>query len=391
MACELDLQEFTTSEALESLRSEWGALWTRANGATPFQAPQWLLPWWRHLGTGELVVLALRHRGFLVGLVPWLIQGDPFNSSRTVVSLGSGVSDYLDALFEPGFEASGVESSLRWLETNCYRWDTADLGQLQSASPLIRVASPANWSDQVVLREPCPILRLGAEPDGFAHAIPAHQLANLRYYRARAERLGAIEMERATQATAGAIFGELLRLHRKRWGLRGQPGVLADPAVERFHSAAIAEFAALGVLRLYALRIAGRVAAVFYGFMCDRRAYYYLGGFDPEFDSISPGTLLIGYAIEQAISEGASEFDFLRGQERYKYLWGAEDCPTYGRLLRHATASQVSHHRANLHDLVTPLGRGEIECSSSRSNCSKRSTPTYFPPPRLRGRMKEGE
>jgi CelD/BcsL family acetyltransferase involved in cellulose biosynthesis len=337
MAWGLDLEEFTTSEELEGLRSEWGALWARANGATPFQAPQWLLPWWRHLGTGELAVLGLRHHGFLVGLVPWLIQRDPFTSSRTVVLSGSGVSDYLDALFETGFEASGIERSLRWLEINSNRWDTADLGQLQRTSPLIRLASPANWSDEVVLREPCAVLRLGVEPDGFARSIPAHQLANLRYYRARAERLGAIEMERGTHATAGAIFADLLRLHRKRWALRGQSGVLADPAVERFHYAAVAEFAALGVLRLYALRIAGRVIAAFYGFMYRRRAYYYLGGFDPEFESISPGTLLIGYAIEQAISEGASEFDFLRGQERYKYLWGAEDCPTYGRLLRHAT------------------------------------------------------
>jgi CelD/BcsL family acetyltransferase involved in cellulose biosynthesis len=31
---------------------------------------------------------------------------------------------------------------------------------------------------------------------------------------------------------------------------------------------------------------------------------------------------------------GAAEFDFLRGQERYKYFWGAEDRPTYRCLLQ---------------------------------------------------------
>ena len=39
----------------------------------------------------------------------------------------------------------------------------------------------------------------------------------------------------------------------------------------------------------------------------------------------SPGTLLIAYALEDAVSRGDSEFDFLRGNEPYKYRWGARD------------------------------------------------------------------
>jgi len=56
-----------------------------------------------------------------------------------------------------------------------------------------------------------------------------------------------------------------------------------------------------------------------------------LSGFDPKFASISPGTLLIGHAIEQAMADGSQAFDFLRGVERYKYLWGAHDTATYRR------------------------------------------------------------
>jgi CelD/BcsL family acetyltransferase involved in cellulose biosynthesis len=78
----------------------------------------------------------------------------------------------------------------------------------------------------------------------------------------------------------------------------------------------------------------GRILAVDYGFLHARRAYYYLGGFDPEAAKVSPGTLVVAHAIEEAIREGACEFDFLRGQEPYKYKWGAHDRPCFRRVIR---------------------------------------------------------
>jgi CelD/BcsL family acetyltransferase involved in cellulose biosynthesis len=55
----------------------------------------------------------------------------------------------------------------------------------------------------------------------------------------------------------------------------------------------------------------------------------YIGGFDPRWSALSPGTLLLGHAIEQATAEGAAAFDFLRGAEAYKYRWGAIDEPMF--------------------------------------------------------------
>jgi CelD/BcsL family acetyltransferase involved in cellulose biosynthesis len=68
---------------------------------------------------------------------------------------------------------------------------------------------------------------------------------------------------------------------------------------------------------------------VFYGFCSHRRTYFYLTGFDREFAGTSPGTLVISHAIEQAVREGCTHFDFLRGAEKYKYFWGAKDTPTF--------------------------------------------------------------
>ena len=67
--------------------------------------------------------------------------------------------------------------------------------------------------------------------------------------------------------------------------------------------------------------------------------YYYLGGFDPAAKHLSPGTLLIGHAVERAVEAGAEAFDFCKGREPYKYLWGATDTPTFTRRLTHAAGA----------------------------------------------------
>jgi CelD/BcsL family acetyltransferase involved in cellulose biosynthesis len=71
------------------------------------------------------------------------------------------------------------------------------------------------------------------------------------------------------------------------------------------------------------------------------QAFFYLSGFDPLWARYSPGNALVGAAIAQAAREGATRFDFLRGQEAYKYRWGAADRPTLRLTLRREERAQT--------------------------------------------------
>ena len=110
--------------------------------------------------------------------------------------------------------------------------------------------------------------------------------------------------------------------------------MLADPVIRTLPPRGRAALLTGGLLRLHALRLDGRIIAVMYGLAARRRAYFYLCGFDPELACSSPGTLILGHSIRQAVREGAHEVDFLRGRERFKYFWGASERPCYGRMLR---------------------------------------------------------
>jgi CelD/BcsL family acetyltransferase involved in cellulose biosynthesis len=81
------------------------------------------------------------------------------------------------------------------------------------------------------------------------------------------------------------------------------------------------------------------------------RAYFYIGGFNPRFGGVSPGSLVVREAIRCAIGDGAMSFDFLAGQEAYKYRWGAVDRPFFTRWISPAaettclTASSAIRHK----------------------------------------------
>lgn len=88
-----------------------------------------------------------------------------------------------------------------------------------------------------------------------------------------------------------------------------------------------------GHLRLYCLRLGGKIAAALCAFSDGARMCCYLSGFAKPAAPLNPSALLIGHAIEEAICEGCGEFDFLRGRETYKYLWGAKGKLNYRRKL----------------------------------------------------------
>lgn len=69
-------------------------------------------------------------------------------------------------------------------------------------------------------------------------------------------------------------------------------------------------------------------ASVFY-FENESHVLLYNSGYDPEQKQYSGGLLLIAHLIEESIKEKKEVFDFLRGNERYKYDLGAKDCKLY--------------------------------------------------------------
>ena len=62
-------------------------------------------------------------------------------------------------------------------------------------------------------------------------------------------------------------------------------------------------------------------------------------GIDPDARDLSPGVVLAACYVRGALEAGMQRFDFLRGNEPYKYEWGSEDEPIQRLLVRRDEAS----------------------------------------------------
>jgi CelD/BcsL family acetyltransferase involved in cellulose biosynthesis len=329
------IEEITTTAALEALRPEWERLWGEAPRATPFESPHWLLPWWRHIGRGTLASIALRApAGELVALAPLYVYVEAATGRRHLFPIGMVTTDYLDILIKPGWEDRVISCVASRLARRAADWDVLEFPQLRSGAPLLELVEPEGWRREVVEGGPNPVLMLRGSQGDAGPPIPRSMAQNVRTARSRAARAGELAYEMADAQTLPAFFEALVRVHARRWSERGFAGAFDDKCVLASHREAVPLLQAAGLLRLHALRLDGEFIAVLYCLADaapahERRWYYYLGGFDPRFRALSPGTLLIAHAIEQAMAEGATAFDFLRGAETYKYRWGAVDQPTY--------------------------------------------------------------
>jgi CelD/BcsL family acetyltransferase involved in cellulose biosynthesis len=316
---------------LAALRPEWLALWRRCPAATPFQSPDWLLPWWRHLGGGELLAVVVRDGARLVGLAALFVYAD--GGTRRLLPLGIGISDYHDLLLEDGREdaAAALFAALRQERA---RWDVLEFEELRPEACALRLAGPPGWSDAVAENGHCPALALPEGAASVRDCVPRAKFEAVKLARNRARRRGEVAVEQADAASVGELLEALIRLHAARWDERGGAGVLAEERLQSFHRVAAPLLLDAGVLRLHVLRIDERIVGAYYGFVQRDRAYAYLTGFDPEYRFESPGTILFAHAIEEALREGARAFDFLRGREPYKYGWGATDRPNRRRRFR---------------------------------------------------------
>jgi CelD/BcsL family acetyltransferase involved in cellulose biosynthesis len=308
------------TEPLQSLESEWQELFERCPDASPFQSPDWLLPWWTAFGQSETWMLTMRSRGRLTALAPLVVQG------RKAMLMGSGISDYLDVLAEPGVEVSPFVS---YLSRHRSHWSICEFtpeDRPLKAPPELAISE----RDEGIF----PYLELPNLPEVFDAGLPPRMLRNLERDENRLRRAGSLNYEVADRANLEEFLEALFTLHGARWNTRGEDGVLADESVRLFHRLSAPRLLSRGLLRLYGLRHDRSLIAVLHVMVRNRRAYYYIGGFAPDHAKYSPGSLLLRHSIHDSIRQGLETFDLLRGDEPYKYRWGARSRSIRRRILK---------------------------------------------------------
>ena len=89
----------------------------------------------------------------------------------------------------------------------------------------------------------------------------------------------------------------------------------------KFVSLILKRFSDQKWLDLVLLKLNDEIIAYYLGFIYNNIVHFWNTGFDPDFSRASPGKLLLHYWIKDSFAGGYKEFDFMVGEEPYKFQW----------------------------------------------------------------------
>lgn len=318
------------SDVFTRLANEWDALAQRGITNTPFQTLAYQQAWWTHLhpANGRLHTVTVRNDEQELLAIACL-----YNVDGTLYFNGCvEETDYLDLIASAENAETGWRAVLDCLCSSDFpEWHSLDLCNVPEASPtrliLSQEAQRRGFLFRESLNEVCPIIELADTFDGYLEGIDSKQRREIQRKLRRAE---AAEAEMVVVGpdddveTAVTDFLDLLQkstFEKRDWLNDGRRAVFYD-AARAAHKA--------GTLQLIFMEVRGKKAAALFNFDYNGRIWVYNSGLDPAlFGALSLGVVITAKAIEYAVENGRTTFDFLRGNETYKYRFGAVDTRIY--------------------------------------------------------------
>jgi CelD/BcsL family acetyltransferase involved in cellulose biosynthesis len=321
--------ELLDQTAFTELASEWSDLLERSYDNRLFLTPKWHQIWWEHFGVGTAQIFALKNEdGLLQAVLP--LQVSQRDGERVLTLVGDpNVSDYMDALAERS-EAQNLLTQL-WTEAfSRLEWDRIELRHVPSRSPVAPAAQAAaserGAAVEVADDEVCPVAILCKDWEGYLQMLSKKQRHELRRKLRRSQE-GA-EWDWRTVKTQEELDRDLPIFFRLHEASARDKARFMTPDMRAYFKVLSSSLLEDGILRLSTFTRDGVDVASTMAFLYRERYLLYNSGYLPHYAAQNPGIAAVAFAMQDAIAEGAVAFDFLSGDEPYKYQFGASNTYT---------------------------------------------------------------
>lgn len=329
-------------QTFESLKSEWNKLHQKSTSDSVFLTWEWLFTWWCTFHEKRtLYIITVRCLdGELKGVGSFCVEsgwdGLPLKA-LTFLGASHVSSEYLDLICDADCESSIGSAIFDVICRDTSSWDCVALTDILETSLAYRtfklLASNKGYAVKELIAEVCPSLSLAESPELMLSQFKGQLRSTIKRRSKKMVEIGAEIKSLESEDEHLFYIESLFELHQKRWNSVGIKGNFRDKSIRAFHSKVSKLFLSRSILRLYTLNVDEKVIAALYTFEFKGSLFYFQSGYDPEYASLSPGTVLMWAGICDAIDRGLTRFDYLRGAEFYKSLWANESRSTYSLVL----------------------------------------------------------
>jgi len=310
--------------------STWNSLVSESATDAPFLRHEYLSSWWQTLGGGEwrqaeLILISASENGQLVGIAPLFLA--EHDGQQVLLLLGSiEISDYLDLIVRPADLTRFLAELLNFLASSLPdSWRGFDWYNLPDSSPTLAAlqaeSESRGWNYHQEIYRPTPYISMPGDFDAYLAGIDKKQRHEVRRKMRRAEeseypvRFYIADDSAAIDSEIDAFFTLMVTDPNKAKflteSMRAQMTASLRAAFDN------------GYLWLGFLEVDGVKAAASLNFDYKNKLWGYNSGVSREYMELSPGWVLLGHVLKWVNDNGRAEFDFMRGDEEYKYRFGA--------------------------------------------------------------------
>jgi CelD/BcsL family acetyltransferase involved in cellulose biosynthesis len=323
------LELITTQEQFNALGEQWNSLLTHNATNEIFLTWEWQHTWWSVYQPGDLWVIAGYKGDQLVAIAPYFLERD----TRIVRTIGCvEVTDYLDVIVMAEHRESFFSALVDLFIEHAADYSVIDLCNIPDGTPTLellpRYLNERGFAVVVKDEDVCPFIPLPASFDAYIESLDKKNRHELR------RKLRRAEVDDEDEKVDWYIVGpehDLTAETEKFLTLMAasredKAEFLTKSRHKEFFKTIIPVLAQKGWLQLSFLTVNGEAAATYFNFDYANRILVYNSGLLPEsYAHLSPGVVLLAYNIKHAIELGRTEFDFLQGNEDYKYRMGGRD------------------------------------------------------------------
>ena len=314
-------------ETFDSIWQEWEEILPTCSVDTIFLTPWWQKIWWNNFCLGKsLMLLSVREESHLIGIAPLMIDG------TTLTFAGDkDLFDYLDFLVVTGYETKFYTALLGHIME--MKWKIVDLPSVPKNSPTLNqltlIARKQGLKVDVEEEETTPITFL---PDSWQEYLSRLRKKDRHELRRKLRRLDATGESRQYSCYSDECMQDFFRLLRSS---RQDKDEFLTPVREKFFLDIANELFSRDQFKLYFLEVSGKRVAGCICFDYGESYLLYNSGYDPNYSHLSVGLLNKALSLQSAIEKGHQSFNFLKGNERYKYNLGGTD-----ELIYHVTITR---------------------------------------------------
>ncbi|MBI2851450.1 MAG: GNAT family N-acetyltransferase [Chloroflexi bacterium] len=310
-----------TQESFDSLSSCWDDPPCCSGWSSVFVLPAWLKLWWQEFKPeAELYLGAVRREGQIIGVAPLQILE---NKASFIGS--ADVCDYLDFVITPGAESDFFkvvlddlkQRGVRHLDLQCLRPESTVLTSL---------AGIARNREYEVVCQPEDVsveLDLPATFDEYLEILETKQRHEVKRKLRRLLEAGKVDFRIIEDsAEVNKAMDIFLKMFTES---RSDKAAFLTSQKESFFRSLAGTMTGIKLLKMGILELDTRPTAMILYFDYGGSTYLYNSGYDPQYTSLSVGLMSKVLCIQECINKGKKKYDFLKGNEVYKYHLGGKE------------------------------------------------------------------